>query len=344
MSRPRGRGAAENPKGRFERLEIVPEIPAPDRLPTEYLRDGSRTIIASNNSPDVPFGVSINAYRGCEHGCIYCYARTTHEYLGFSAGLDFETKILVKENAAELLRRELAAPGWQPQLLGISGVTDPYQPIERQLELTRKCLKVLTEFLNPVALITKNSLVTRDLDLLGEMSTYQAAAVAISVTTLAVELARVMEPRTSSPRDRLQAIEKISAAGIPCGVSLAPVIPGLNDHEIPAILESASSAGARWANYLVLRLPGAVEPLFCGWLEQAFPERAAKILNRLQSMRQGRLNDSRFGTRMRGEGVFAEQIRSLYLNACERFGLATVGPELSTESFRRDGGRQQELF
>ena len=244
----RGRGAADNPPNRFEALAhapdpeaIDPDGPGPD---TEFLKDPSRSLITYNDSPDVGFTASINPYRGCEHGCIYCYARPTHEYLGFSAGLDFETKILVKEDAPELLRRELSSPRWTPQVLAISGVTDPYQPVERRLELTRRCLEVLAEFRNPVAIITKNHLVTRDVDLLGELARHEAVAVYLSVTTLDPRLARTMEPRTSQPARRLAAIEALSRAGVPSGVLVAPVIPGLTDHEMPKIVAAAARAGA----------------------------------------------------------------------------------------------------
>lgn len=341
---PHGRGTSENPPGRFERLEVVSEEPPPGRLATHFLRDDSRSIVTRNESPDVPFEVSINPYRGCEHGCTYCYARTYHEYLGFSAGLDFETRILVKEKAPELLRAELDSPGWRPRVLGISGVTDPYQPVERKLELTRRCLRVLADYRNPVGLITKNALVTRDLDYLAELAGHHAAGVAISITSLDPGLTRRMEPRTSHPRDRLEALETLSKHGIPCGVSVAPVIPGLTDHEIPAILEAAADHGAVWANWLLLRLPGAVEGIFRTWLEQAFPDRTDKVLNRIRSLRGGELSDSQFGRRMRGEGVFAQQIRSLFQTGCERYGLSPTPTPLSAKAFRRPGGHQLDLL
>lgn len=342
--RPKGRGTGANPLSRFETLDVVSEEPPRERVPTLYLRDDSRSIIARNESPDVPFDASINVYRGCEHGCIYCFARPFHEYLGFSAGLDFETRILVKDRAPQLLVRELDSPSWQPQLLGMSGATDPYQPIDRKLELTRKCLEVLAACRNPVAVVTKNALVTRDIDHLGTLARHQAATVLLSITTLDVELARVMEPRTSHPRNRLAAIKELSRAGIPCGVSVAPVIPGLNEHEIPRILDAAVNAGATFANWLLLRLPGAVESLFSDWLEQTHPDRAAKVLNRIREMRGGKLHESRFGERMRGRGVFADQIRSLFRASCDRSGLATRAPDLSVAAFRRPSGTQLKLF
>ena len=310
---------------------------------TKYYRDFTRTIIAHNESPDVGFESSINPYRGCEHGCIYCYARPTHEYLGFSAGLDFESRIMVKEEAPELLAKELSAPCWKPQVLVMSGVTDPYQPIERRLQLTRRCLEVLARFRNPVAIVTKNQIVTRDTDLLGELAAHQAAAVNISVTSLDPKLQRVLEPRTSTPRARLEAIAQLRAAGIPVGVMVAPVIPGLTDHEVPAILQAAAEAGAQFAGYIVVRLPYAVAPLFERWLEEHFPDRKEKVLGRIRHLRGGkRLNDPRFKSRMRGEGIFAEQISALFEVGCRRAGLGQR-PGLSTTSFQRPG-EQLNLF
>src|SRR6266566_1202523 len=329
----RGRGAVSNPHNRFEKTSYQtsewdePEDPS---ARTVFLKDETRTIINYNDSPDVGFEASINPYRGCEHGCIYCYARPTHEYLGLSAGLDFETKILVKEDAPQLLRRELASSRWQPQVLGMSGVTDCYQPIERRLQLTRRCLEVLCEFRNPVAVITKNGLVTRDIDLLGDLARDNAAAVFVSLTSLDPELTQVMEPRTTRPAGRLAAIETLSKAGIPTGVLLAPSIPGLNDHEIPALLQAAADAGARCAGHVVLRLPYAVKTLFEQWLTQHFPEKKAKVLSRIRSLRGGKLNDSRFGTRMSGEGNIAEAIQRLFTLGCKKAGLDGPGPELSS--------------
>src|SRR6266498_155552 len=260
------RGASGNPVNRFEKIHLEPDDdwnPEENPLPrTQFLRDRTSTIISYNDSPDVGFEASINPYRGCEHGCIYCYARPFHEYLGFSAGLDFETKIMVKENAPELLRRELSSPKWTPRVIALSGVTDCYQPVERKLKLTRRCLEVLAEFRNPAAVVTKNHLVTRDLDVLGELARHHAAAVFISVTTLDAALRKVMEPRTAPPASRLSAIEKLSQAGVPAGVLVAPVIPGLTDHEMPSIINAAVKAGAQFAGYVVLRLPYAVAPLF----------------------------------------------------------------------------------
>jgi DNA repair photolyase len=344
----RGRGAPANPPNRFEALWYTrdpewtdPEDPA---LETQFLKDTTRSIIAYNDSPDVGFDASINPYRGCEHGCIYCFARPTHEYLGFSAGLDFESKILVKEDAPELLRRELAAPRWKPQPLAISGVTDPYQPIERRLQLTRRCLEVLVEFRNPVVIITKNHLVTRDVDLLSKLARFEAARVFLSITTLDGQLARVMEPRASHPTRRLAAIETLSRAGVPMGVLTAPVIPGLNDHELPSIIAAAARAGAQSAGYVPLRLPYGLGPLFEQWLSQHFPDRKEKVLKRVRALRGGKLNDPNFGSRMRGEGIFAEQVEALFALACRKAGIGGRGPQLSTAAFRVPSDTQLSLF
>ncbi len=343
---PRGRGASANPASRFERIEIEaePGLPPPGKVETRFLRDTSRTILARNDSPDVPFDVSLNPYRGCEHGCVYCYARPTHEYLGFSAGLDFETRILVKEDAPELLERELASAAWRPQVVGISGVTDPYQPVERKLGLTRRCLEVLARCRNPVAIVTKNALVERDGDLLAEMAADRTAVVYLSITTLDAELARRMEPRTSHPSRRLEALAKLTGLGIPCGLLMAPVVPGLTDHEIPSVIEAAARAGATRAGYIPLRLPGAVAGLFESWLGEHYPDRKSKVLGRVRSLRGGKLNDPRFGSRMRGEGVFADQIAALFEGSRKRHGLSAGGSSLTTEHFRRPAGAQIELF
>ena len=341
------RGAASNPPNRFEALSLERDPdwdPEQDPAPrTQFLRDASQSIIAYNDSPDVGFEASVNPYRGCEHGCIYCYARPFHEYLGFSSGLDFETRIVVKENAPALLRRELASPKWKPQVIAMSGVTDCYQPIERRLKLTRGCLQVLAEFRNPVALVTKNLLVTRDIDVLGELAQHRAAMVFISLTTLNSGLRGVMEPRTSPPAARLAAMESLAKAGIPVGALLAPVIPGLTDHEIPALVEAAARAGACTAGYVLLRLPHAVAPLFEQWLTTHFPDRKEKVLQRLRSLRGGKLSESAFGKRMRGQGIFAEQIAQLFEVSCRKAGLGEERGGLSTAAFRRPGGAQLGL-
>ena len=344
-----GRGAAGNPKNRFERIDVEPDPEEHDaeesRPETVYLRDHSRSIIARNDSPDIGFDASINPYRGCSHGCLYCYARPTHEYLGLSAGLDFESMILVKEDAPELLRKELSSRHWKPQVLSMSGITDPYQPVEKKLRITRRCLEVLTQFRNPVVMVTKNHLITRDIDLLSELARHAAAAVAISLTTLDDDLRRVMEPRTSRPSRRLAAIEKLAGAGIPVGVMTAPVIPGLTDHELPALIFAAAEAGATFAAYTPVRLPGAVRQIFEDWLARHFPERKDKVLNRIRSIRDGKLNDPRFGSRMRGEGIFADHIDQLFSISCRRAGIERGRfPNLSTTAFRRPGAFQPDLF
>jgi DNA repair photolyase len=351
---PKGRGAGHNPANRFEtthhELELDQVEGADDYLEslgrprTEYLPDQSRSIIAENDSPDVGFVASLNPYRGCEHGCIYCYARPTHEFLGYSAGLDFETKILVKHHAPELLRKELSSPRWQPRALGLSGVTDPYQPLERKLELTRRCLAVLAEFRQAVTIITKNRLVTRDIDLLRELARHGAAGVFVSITSLDPELIGRLEPRTTRPSGRLEAIAALADAGIPVGVMVAPVIPGLTEHEMPAILKAAAQAGARSAGYTLVRLPMAVAGLFQDWLEAHFPDRKDKILGRIRAARNGRLNDARFGVRMSGEGHQAELITRLFQTASRRAGLNKHPWPVSTAAFRRPGPQQLSLF
>lgn len=343
----KGRGSSANPANRFVDRNLEPDAewdPAGDPSPrTTVLKDTTQTLIAYNRSPDVGFDASINVYRGCEHGCAYCYARPTHEYLGFSAGLDFESKIMVKEDAPELLRRELSAPKWQPQTLAMSGVTDCYQPLERRFQLTRRCLEVLADFRNPVCVITKNYLVTRDADLLAELARFDAARVYLSITTLDSSLTPKLEPRASLPEARLRAIRVLSQAGIPVGVLAAPLIPGLNDHELAQILGEAAAAGAVLAGYVPLRLPFGVKEIFARWLEQHFPERKEKVLGRIQAMRGGRLNDSNFGSRMRGEGIFAEQLSSLFKVACRRAGLNEASHPLSIQHFRRLSPGQLEL-
>ena len=349
----KGRGAAGNPPNRFERIEYVADPDAPPGRPqTELLRDRSRSVIATNASPDVGFDASINPYRGCAHGCAYCYARPTHEYLGFSAGLDFETRIVVKEDAPELLAAELAAPRWRAQPLALSGVTDPYQPVERRLRITRRCLEVLAEFRNPVIVITKNRLVARDADLLAALAAGGAAAVFLSIPTIDASLSNALEPRTSTPARRLHAMEALAAAGVPVGVLTAPVIPGLTDHEIPAILQAAAQAGASFAGYVMLRLPLAVAPLFEDWLERHRPDRKGKVLSRIRQLRgdsasgrpadardgpAGRLNDTRFGARMRGSGPFAELAATMFRRSCARAGIADRAPALDTGAFRVPG-------
>jgi DNA repair photolyase len=344
----RGRGSASNPKNRFEAIERVPEPPehsddvsSPD---TQFYPDHSKSIIAYNDSPDVGFDASINPYRGCEHGCVYCYARPTHEYLGFSAGLDFETKIMVKEDAPELLRQEFARPKWRPQLVALSGNTDCYQPVEKHKRLTRRCLEVFLEFRNPVVIITKNHLVTRDIDLLSQLAKFDCIGVTISLSTLNAKLAASMEPRASRPERRLDAIRQLADAGVPVGYLQAPMIPGLTDAEAPAIALAAASAGATFSGYVALRLPFAVKELFEQWLTQHYPEKKDKVLNRVREIRGGKLNDPNFKSRMRGEGKFAEQMAALFQLARKKSGIKERWPKLTTEHFRRPGKDQLSLF
>lgn len=338
----RGRGSLENPSGRFEsyQKEIadtpleeyeLEDIPA---LKTQIFKDTSKTIISTNDSPDIGMEATLNPYRGCEHGCIYCFARPTHEYLGLSVGLDFETKIFIKQDAAVLLREKFLSRKWQPKIVTLSGVTDCYQPLERDLKITRSCLEVLLEFRNPVAIITKNSLVTRDIDILKELASFNAVVINMSVTTLDRMLARNMEPRTSTPALRLKAIEKLSNAGIPVNVMVGPVIPGLTDHEIPEILKAASSAGAKTANYTMLRLPYGVKDIFQTWLHEHYPDRAERILNRVRDVREGKLYNAEFGTRMTGTGIYAEQISQMFSLYRKKYNLGRR-IELSTSSFRK---------
>ncbi len=335
----RGRGAAHDPPNRFERLsvELDDEEAAAEAggRRTLYLKDPARGVLTRNRSPDVGFDWSLNPYRGCEHGCTYCYARPTHEYLGFSAGLDFESRILVKEDAPELLRAGIAHPRWQPVPLVLSGVTDPYQPVERKLGIVRRCLEVLEEAGHPVALITKSRLVLRDAELLASLARRSAAHVTVSITTLDRRLQRALEPRASPPEHRLDAIRGLAEAGVPVAVNVAPVIPGLTEHEIPEILEAAAGAGASAAGMVLLRLPFGVKELFQDWLREHVPERADRVLARIRDARGGKLNDSTYGARMKGTGPHAEQIGALFRVASRRAGLERRTLALSSDAFRR---------
>jgi len=344
----RGRGAADNPRNRFEALSFEwDESLSPEERPapsTQFFEDASESLITYNQSPDLPFNASVNPYRGCEHGCAYCYARPTHEYLGFSAGLEFETKIMVKRRAPELLRAEFASPKWQPQMLAFGGVTDPYQPVERKLQITRSCLKVCLEVRNPIGLVTKNRLVTRDIDLLGDMAELHLCQVFLSINSLDTELARKMEPRTSSPRDRLAAVRALAKAGVPVGILVAPVVPGLNDHEIPNVLKAAYDAGAMFAAPILLRLPYGVKDLFLDWLRREYPSKAERVESRIREARRGELNSTKFSERMRGSGIFADQIHQLFKINARRYGLDKSMIPLDVSKFKRPGGEQMELF
>lgn len=353
---PRGRGTTDSPGNRFERFavesddgaweEIVATDPefTPRRPRTEIFDDDTQSIISTNRSPDIGFDHSLNPYRGCEHGCSYCYARPYHEYLGFDCGLGFETKIVAKRNAPDLLERTLAKPTWKPVPLACSGVTDCYQPIERDLRITRGCLEVLAKARNPVGIVTKNDLVLRDLDLLSELARHGAVVVVLSVTTLDASLAGRMEPRASRPAARLAAVRELADAGVPVGISMAPLIPGLNDHEIPAVMKAAADHGATFASGTVLRLPYQVKDIFSGWLARHFPDRKETVLGRVRELRGGRLNDAGFGTRMSGTGPMAEQIRKMLDVAKRRHGLDQPRSPLSIAAFRRPMPGQGELF
>ena len=351
-----GRGAAINPPNRFERLHVEacpepvewadPDAP-PEERPnprTEFFFDATESVLTENDSPDIPYTFGLNPYRGCEHGCAYCFARPYHEFLGWSSGLDFETKIMVKLRAPELLRRELSSPRWRPAGITLSGVTDCYQPCERQFRVTRGCLEVCAEFRNPVSIVTKNALVARDRDVLAPLARLGAAAVYVSVTTLDSELAGQLEPRASRPAARLRAIRELADAGIPVGVMVAPVIPGLTDHELPAILAAAAAAGAKRAGYIVLRLPHAVKDVFLQWLDDHAPAKKARVVDRIREIRGGQLNVSAWGERMRGQGIFAEQIRTLFVATARRAGLTTERVPLDASHFRRPGGEQLTLL
>ncbi len=346
----KGRGAADNPPNRFAQFHAEPfdvDVPYEDERPpvkTLFFDDTSKSILAKNDSPDIPFTFSVNPYRGCEHGCVYCYARPSHEYLGFSAGLDFESRIMVKRNAPALLRHELLAKTWVPQVVEMCGNTDCYQPVERVLQLTRKCLEVFLDVRNPVAVITKNEMVTRDLDFLASLAREHLVHVTLSITTLDESLARAMEPRTSTPRRRLEAVRMLAEAGVPTSVSIAPVIPGLTDEEIPSILREAANHGASSATYSVLRLPGAVEGLFTSWINQIVPDRARKVLERVRELHAGSLADSRFGRRMRGEGNIANVIEDLFALTSRKFGLAEPREKLDTGKFAGNIPPQLDMF
>ncbi|HHH45679.1 MAG TPA: PA0069 family radical SAM protein [Thiotrichales bacterium] len=348
----RGRGATIDPPNRYDALhrEAVDDgwdglkRLAQERIETVLVADAAREVIQRNRSPDVPFDRSVNPYRGCEHGCIYCFARPTHAHLGYSPGLDFETRIHYKPEAAERLREALAAPGYVPATLALGINTDAWQPSERRLGLTRRVLEVLHEARHPVSIVTKSALIERDLDLLSAMARRRLVQVALSVTTLDGELARRMEPRAAAPRRRIETLRRLHAAGVPVGVLVAPVIPFLNDHELERILATCREAGASFAGYVLLRLPLEVAPLFDAWLERHYPERRSRILNRIRDCRDGRLYDATFGVRMRGRGIYAETIARRFRKAVERLGYGAA-PSLDVTAFRPPGvGGQLSLF
>lgn len=352
-----GRGSPLNPPNRFERIHIEDDFEHLEhdeeatsergkQIPTEYFVDDSETIVSENNSPDISFRYSVNPYRGCVHGCSYCYARPSHEFLGMNAGIDFESKIVVKQRAAELLRAFLSRKKWRPEMIMFSGVTDCYQPAERKLRLTRQCLEVAAEANQPIGIITKNALITRDLDILGPMASNGLVGVAISLTTLDPKLAREMEPRTSTPAARLRAIEKLSAAGVPTKVLTAPIIPGLNEIEIPQLLAAAKQAGAMSAGFTLLRLPLTVEPVFFEWVQRVMPEKFDRIISRIRSTRTGNTSDATFGKRMRGEGPIAQQIKNMFDLFARQNGLDKKLPKLNCDLFQAptEPSGQRRLF
>ena len=347
--RRRGRGACSNKTGRFEPETVGAfddgwgSLAALDTFKTEVFEDSAKSIIARNDSPDISFDRSINPYRGCEHGCVYCYARPTHCYLGHSAGLDFETKLYAKTNAAELLEKELAHANYQPQTIALGANTDPYQPIERERRITRSILEVLAEARHPVGIVTKSALVARDIDILAPMAAKGLAKVAISITTLDRHVARAMEPRAATSSRRIETIRQLTAAGIPVTVMVAPVIPGLTDHELEAILETSRDAGARDAGYVLLRLPLEIKDLFREWLNQEFPDRARRVINLLRTMHGGQDYNSAFGQRQRGSGPYADQIAMRFKLARNRLNLDTERLQLRTDLFKRPIVRGQQL-
>lgn len=344
----KGRGASGNPQGRFEKLvrsrdrEPAETTPRPE---TVVKLHSARSIIAHNDSPDIPFTQSINPYQGCEHGCIYCYARPSHATLGLSPGLEFETRLFAKENAAELLRRELSRPDYRCEIISLGANTDPYQPIEREYRITRSILEVLWEFRHPVGIVTKGSLIERDMDLLAAMAREDLVHVFVSIGTLDGDIARTLEPRAAAPFRRVETISRLSSQGIPCGTLVAPIIPFLNDKDMEAVLEAVSGAGARMAGYTLVRLPWEVRELFKDWLQRHYPLRAGHIMARIRDMRGGRENDPGFGSRMKGEGQFAELLHNRFSIACKRLGLIVAARNrLDTAKFRRAGLQQRTLF
>lgn len=350
----KGRGAQINPVNRFEKISLDYDEFSPDiyedeeipeqKLPTIFLKDESKSIIAKNDSYDVGFSYSINPYRGCEHGCVYCYARPTHEYLGFSSGIDFETKIMVKENASQLLEETFKKRSYKPDLIVLSGNTDCYQPIEKKLKLTRGILQTCLNYRNPVSIITKNALVTRDIDILKQLAELNLTSVTLSITSLNNDLISKLEPRTSRPERKLKAIEELVKNNIPVGINIAPVIPGLNDEEIPQILKEASARGATSAGHIMLRLPYAIKDLFVDWLNKHYPGKAGKIINRIMDVRGGKLSSSEWGKRFTGEGEIAEAIHNLFHISCEKYGLNKTHVKLTTSLFRHEFSNQINLF
>jgi len=350
----KGRGAQSNPKNRFEKLyleELEEDYEYFDdnegglkKIETIFYKDDSKSVISKNDSYDLDFNYSFNPYRGCEHGCVYCYARPTHEYLGFSSGTDFETKIIIKENAAYLLENEFNKKSYKPEVIMFSGNTDCYQPVERKLQITRRALKICLDYRNPVSIVTKNSLIERDIDILKELARLNLVSVLMSITTLDKKITGSMEPRTSTPERRLKTIKKLSENKIPSGVNLAPIIPGLNDEEIPVILKEVASHGGILARHSMIRLPYSVKEIFIEWIKNEFPERSSKILNKIREIHGGKLNENEFGKRFTGEGKLAGTINNLFEIACNKYHLNEERTRLNVNSFRRIKNNQFEIF
>jgi DNA repair photolyase len=341
----KGRGAQFNTANRFAAHRYEPDtsdelldddFPAPT-VKTQFFEETPKQIISHTNSPDVGFWASINPYQGCEHGCIYCYARPTHEYWGFSAGLDFESKIMVKKNAPMLLQKQFQSRSYKPAVIHFSGNTDCYQPAERTYQLTRRMLAICLQYRNPVSIITKNALILRDLDILQPMAKLNLVSVALSITTLDESLRLLMEPRTVTAARRFKLMSALHRAGIPVGVMTAPIIPSLNDHEIPKLIQEAAEQGACWAAYTIVRLNGALAPLFTDWIQQTFPDRADRVLHQIADCHGGQLADSRFKTRMSGEGAYAQHIAQLHRVACHKYLRDRQSPQLTTSLFRPAG-------
>jgi DNA repair photolyase len=350
----KGRGAQSNPKNRFDRLHIEEleedkefiddSVDNLRKVNTVFYRDYSKSVISKNDSYDLDFNYSFNPYRGCEHGCVYCYARPTHEYLGFSSGIDFETKIIVKEDAANLLEHEFKKKSYKPETIMFSGNTDCYQPIEKKLRLTRRALQICLDYRNPVSIVTKNSLIERDIDILKKLASMNLVTVLMSITTLDKKITVSMEPRTSTPEKRLKTIEILSKNNIPSGVNLAPIIPGLNDEEIPIILKEVSKHGGILARHSMIRLPYSVKEIFIEWIKNEFPDRSSKILNKIREIHGGKLNENEFGKRFRGEGKLADTINNLFNLSCKRLHLNEKSTELNVNLFRKAHNKQLEIF
>ncbi|HEY3875740.1 MAG TPA: PA0069 family radical SAM protein [Candidatus Kapabacteria bacterium] len=313
---------------------LAEELPV---IQTQFLNDHAKSILFKNDSPDMPMAYSINPYRGCEHGCAYCRARPYHEYLGFNAGIDFETKIMVKHDAPELLRKEFSKPHWMPQSIMMSGNTDCYQPAEREYKLTRQLLEVFLEFRNPVSILTKNALILRDLDLLTELSKLNLVTTMLSITSLDRELRRKLEPRTSTAERKFHAMSELAKAGVPVGVMVGPIIPGLNDNEVPQILKRASENGAKWVAHTILRLPYAVAPIFTDWLEKNYPEKAHRVITRIKMIRNGKLNDPNWGTRMTGVGGYADYMHKIIEALSTKYKMTGNRVPVALHHFRREG-------